>query len=118
MKRGYLIILTGQGDTDIRLANAEAKEWIESAPPAGHDGAWEEEIPAAVCEGQEIDSPDTDGEGNVTYDPRKPQITIGSYDNDRALACPGIPFDSVRAAMRYATEHDIEIVGEYHGCIY
>lgn len=55
-------------------------------------------------------------------------MTIGSYENDRALAAActaddidgDLPqsFDSVKDAMKWAKEKNVEIVDEYHGCIY
>ena len=120
-KRMYLICLTdGGGDTYITLANYAAKEWIESPFDSSKGSDYEEEIPAAVCEGMDdyIDSPDTDDDGIVTYNPRKANITIGSYDNDRAIACPGISFSRTAEAFKYAKANDMEIVDGYHGYSY
>lgn len=107
----YLIVLEGQGDTDIILANPAAEAWI-SKPAKFGKSCWKETIPAAVLAGHELDDADDD------YDPRKPEITIGSYDNDRALSCPGEHFGSMKELMSYCSKHNITITGEYHGYIY
>lgn len=99
-KKMCLVILQGQGDTDIRLANAAANEWFDQ--PFEQD---EEQIPPAVLEGHKVK--------NETI-----EVTPGSCDNDRAIQCPGIAFSSLVDVFKYCKENDIEISDEYHGCIY
>jgi hypothetical protein len=99
----YLIVLTGQGDTYVTLANAAAKDWIEA--PRMRGLAWEEEIPAAVLDGHKTEQ-------------KTATVTCGSHDNDRALACPGKSFDTLVEALEYIRENNIKLVGEFHGCVY
>lgn len=99
----FLIVLTGSEDIDVRLVNAAAEEWL------GLDGhptksGWRETIPPAVMEGFR---------GRKTA-----EITIGSFENDRALQCPGEHFDSIVALVKHCRDHDIELIGEFIGFIY
>jgi hypothetical protein len=103
----FMIVLTGQGDTHVTLANPEAEEWIDSPYPPMEDGAAYEEIPAAVLAGYEDEVDET-----------QVMVTRGSGDNDRAMAAPGDTFHSITDAMKYIRKNKIEITGEYHGCIY
>jgi len=115
MTKKYLIVLQGQGDTDIILANAEAKEWVES-PPQGGSSSWDEMIPTAVQAGHEPDE-DTNEDGEwVIVD--SVNMTIGSFGNDRAMCCPGDRFDSLKEVMSFCKKNKIEIIGEFHGFIY
>lgn len=103
MKKMYLIILQGGGDTDIKLVPFAAKAWIESAYPVD----MEETIPPEVREGFEDD-----------YEEDTVIVTPGSGDNDRALAVQGYGLYSTTDAHKYARKNGIEIVDEYHGYIY
>lgn len=100
----YLIVLRGQGDTAVTLAEAAAKQWIERPPKPGKTG-WKEKIPTAVI-------------ANHNPDYKTAEVTIGSYDNDRALYCPGDSFDTVKAAFDFAKKNGHNIIDEYHGYIY
>lgn len=103
----FLIICTGQGDTDIILANGAAKEWIESEPPPEAGSGWMEALPPAVLEGHEVEGMDLE-----VY------ITCGSFDNDRALQCPGERFETITKAMEQIQAKGYKLIGEFHGMIY
>jgi hypothetical protein len=101
----YLIILNGQGDTDVILAEAAAQSWITGPAPRFSRGAVKEKIPATVISTHKV--------GSKTI-----EITIGSYENDRALQCPGDHFGSVKDALEFVKKNGHNVVDEYHGCIY
>ena len=103
----YMIVLTGQGDTYVTLANPEAEEWIHSPYPPMLNGSAYEEMPAAVLAGHEDEVENT-----------QVMVTRGSGDNDRAMAVPGPTFYSVTDAMKYIRKNKIEITGEYNGHVY
>lgn len=104
-KKMLLIVLTGQGDIDVRLVPYAALQWIESPTPSS--GAKYEAIPAEVMAGYEH-----------KYHNKKAYVSAGSGDNDRALHLHGEEFYSTVEAMAYANDNDIEVVDEWHGCIY
>ena len=114
----YLIVLTGQGDTFIKVVDEETFEWIVSddlGQPKGEEDAssWEDQlVPASQIEKIK----EEEGE----YDPLR--ITIGSYDNDRALAAkPCGDYDtyySIKEAMKAIKSHGDELEDEYQGYIY
>lgn len=104
-KQMLMVILSGGGDTMISLVPFEAEAWIESPYPM----SGEEAIPDAVKAGFE-DQYDKSS-GTVA-------VSSGSGDNDRALALCGYDFGSTTAAHQFAKKHDMEVAGEYHGCIY
>lgn len=88
----YLVILQGQGDTDIKLVTQETWDWI--------------------------DSPYTGKAEVIPETKTKMTPTSGSYDNDRALRASGVPFERTRDAYKWALENSVEIVDEYIGYIY
>lgn len=108
MIKKYLIVLTGQGDTFVRLVPPAAKDWIESPYPGAGEGG-NEAIPDAVKEGHEDEYDEEDGDVFVSS---------GSGDNDRAMAIQGIEFDSITEAHKYTKKHKIDIVGDFNGYIY
>jgi hypothetical protein len=103
MKKMYLIILQGGGDTEIKLVNYAAKAWIESPYPA----RGKETIPKKVREDFEDE-----------YEETTIHVTSGSGDNDRAMAVQGYYFDSTKSAHQYAKENSMTIENEYHGYLY
>lgn len=105
MKKMLLIVLTGQGDIDIKLVPYAALQWIESPTPSS--GAKYETIPVEVMAGYEH-----------KYHNKKAYVSAGSGDNDRAIHVQGEDFTSIREATKYAKKNGIEVVDEWHGCIY
>lgn len=80
----HIICLQGQGDIDVALCTPEQFTWIESDPLVRGRSSWTE----------------TDPTRNVAV-----EVTIGSYDNDRALAVvtgQEVLFTSFGAAAEYA----------------
>lgn len=105
----YMIVLTGQGDTRITLANLEAETWICSPYPKMNRGSAIEQIPDDVL---------VDNEKWRCREEDSIQVTVGSGRNDRAMAAPGPRFYSLMEAMEYIRENNIEITGEFSGAIY
>lgn len=102
----YLLVMSGQGDTYVKLVDKETWEWI---------GDPFKPCPDAVLKGYQ--------ERNETDD--KPNITTGSAVNDAALqVAPAMVdgeetmFYGVKECMDFCKEHDIDIVDEWEGYIY
>ena len=101
----FLIVLEGQGDVDVGLVNQETWNWIHSDYKS-EDNSYKEDIPQSILD---------------TYDDNygtKINVSIGSFDNDRALQSPKISFSSIKDAMSYIQENNCKLVDEFFGCIY
>lgn len=113
MKKCYLILLAGQGDTDIKIVNKDTWDWIMG------DG----EVPPHQVEAY-IKSCRKHGSQVVLTEEAARQYlefaNSGSCDNDKALVCePDFSgFTSMKSAMQYIYKHDLEVVDEFEGCIY
>lgn len=115
-KIGYLIELTGQGDLQMALVTQEVWDWINSPMPAG------------LREAGGMLDPATPECVRLSNDNYGAYITIGSWENDRALAAASSDagaimdfYDSPRAEGQFRKEIEeagYEIADEYHGYIY
>ena len=94
-----LIILEGQGDTEVKFIDAEWEEWLSTPPdfPAGHTSLTE-----------------------LAPDGSKISVTTGSWENDRAIqiGMSGLRFDSVTDALDHAVKQGWAVTCQYSGCIY
>lgn len=121
----YLLVLSGQGDTDVKPVDEEAYNWITSED-LGRPETFEEDedehgwydriVPASQLELLQKDADKFGGEVERVY------ITIGSYDNDRALFAKPVEgyatHDSVADAIKEITAKGDTLVDSYEGCIY
>ena len=115
----YMLTLSGQGDTEVKLVDKETWDWINEAPSYFKGKSRQTSVhqcPASILE--RIRKAQEDPE-------YVPCITIGSPDNDAALLSPAVEIDgeeasffSMAAAMKFIRTHDIEIEDSYEGCIY
>lgn len=115
----YLLVLQGQGDEYATLVDKETWDWINSPPPKNRtSNGWSE---LSIMPKWIRDACKKSGDD--------PCITIGSYQNDRALVASmsegnGIFADmdsygaSEKNARQFAEENGYTIVAEYEGCIY
>lgn len=102
MEKRYLLVLSGQGDTSITVVDQEGWDYLKLPEPE-----WKGETSVdEKCPG--VDEP--------------VQVTIGSWDNDRAIhlwASDRYPtFDTLKQAMKNIKANNAELADEYHGCIY
>jgi len=110
----YLIVLSGQGDTDVKLVNEDVWNWIFSQYTSDC-----EKVPESVLLEAEkheccsFDAEEMDMEEDGYY-----YVSTGSTDNDRAMGAPGPSFWSMKDAFDYIKENDIEIIAEWSGYIY
>lgn len=109
----HLITLSGGGDTYHKLVGPATFEWLFHDFESTKSGYYEK-IPQTVQD--EFSAFDTNWkkenkEGEI-------QITIGSYDNDRAMHAIGLDFDSASKACKWAISRGIELGEEYDGCVY
>lgn len=120
----FILRMEGQGDVDMRVVDRETWEWIfgPSGRP-GTAGTWVDPfVPAAQLkrrqEWQAENSEFADG---------PLRITSGSWTNDRALACYGLPAyddvsgygDDTEAEIRQrAVRLGDTVVDVWEGCIY
>ena len=122
-KPAYLLILTGQGDTEIKVVDEETYNWIvstelgKSEQDKGklywNDISCPPEVRKAIIETEE------EGEGFSI------SIGINSYSNDRALFAPCIKvngnemrFSTVVDVYNWAVRNGYTIIDEYQGYIY
>lgn len=120
----YLIVLKGQGDTEIKVVGPLTWAWLtKPAPDFGGDSMVEERLPDDVI--AEMRALDPVGirtyEENMAADQCVPfvcETTIGSYDNDRALFLPAKSFDTARSAFGWMAARGMTVVDDYHGYIY
>lgn len=112
----YLLTLTGGGDTILALVDLELWTWVQRRDTPGRtaraSGWYDTEVPRRVVEAMA-----------ATGD--RVHLTIGSFQNDRALYASRedvdgvVQFDSVRDLTLYLRAHpEIALAGEFDGCIY
>ncbi len=107
----YLVALDGGGDLQVTLVTQAVWDWID-LPFGSPDSSYCEAVPPAVLE-------EAKRHGTESYfKDGTMRITVGSYDNDRALFAPGRQFDDVEDAHEYAKENKVDIVDTYEGFIY
>ncbi len=112
----YLLVLTGQGDTEIRVVDQETWDWIfgPSGQPEGESGWEDPHVPAY----QRRKSREEEGEENDFY------LTSGSWQNDRALHAysseryDAETFDGIKDVLKVIKKKGDTIAEEFHGCIY
>lgn len=114
----YLVVLSGQGDLEIKIVDKETFDWINSEPvfKKGQNSV-EEKVPLSQVAARRRaygKSSDVDMEHIC--------VSRGSPDNDRALCCFTIleysQVDSVKAAIAQIKKKGHKLVDEYHGGIY
>lgn len=106
----YLLTMSGQGDTDIKIVDKETWDWIFS------DFTGDGEDPNVPQSQIKLRSEQYDDEDIVS-------ITSGSYENDRALQCCSVKpykysYDSARQALSAVKKNGDKIVDEWTGYIY
>jgi hypothetical protein len=111
----YLLRLGGQGDQILTVVGPATWEWIHSMPPAEllERHAMREKIPPpALEENRELT-------GGISRHRKTVDITIGSWQNDRALDAPGLTFHDDQALDDWREKNNImRFKGTYVGCIY
>ncbi|KVP39700.1 hypothetical protein [Burkholderia ubonensis] len=107
----YLVVLEGGGDINVALVAECVWQWID-LPFESQESGYYEDVPEAVlAEAEKHGRRDWFRDGKL-------RISIGSYDNDRAISAPGLQFEDVESAQAYAAANNIQIDGTYEGCIY
>ncbi len=108
----YLLTITGQGDTYIKLIDKETWDWIFSpwAPPSINCSSYvDTTCPPAVLGRMRKDDPDVE-----------PYVTCGSWENDRALYVQSVygDFDSAAEVIEYVVAHKLNVADSWEGEIY
>ncbi|WP_434716213.1 hypothetical protein [Paraburkholderia sp. A3RO-2L] len=107
----HLLVLSGGGDTDVRLVTQAVWEWIFTGFKS-EKSAYYEEVPAEVlAEAERHQMLDSFKDGKL-------YVTCGSYENDRALAAPGIQFRDVANVIAYAKTNEVNLGETFDGYIY
>lgn len=115
----YILILTGQGDTYVRVIDKEAWEWIFSPSPsfpAGKYEAFDPTTPQSVLDALKKEYKDSNAPDV--------RVSSGSCDNDRALLCysniPGYKgnYNSVKSALKAIEKRGDTVKDTYEGYIY
>lgn len=105
-QKGYLIHLSSNGDTIIKVINQITWNYIHTPRPKFVRHSATEKLPI----GAEADTE----EPTATI-----VVTSGSCENDRALQVKGIArFTSPNAYTKWVKENNFQILDEYTGCIY
>ena len=106
-----LVALSDRKDTYFTLVCPEILDWIYQPynPPGGNKTwyAYEEKVPKSIRDQY------AKKHGKTTC-----RVTVGSWDNDRALLAPGERFQTLTLLMQYVESNNMRIVGEYHGLVY
>jgi hypothetical protein len=119
-----MIVLTGQGDTDVMFVSDEIFDWVMSDYPEelGMKCGDDPNVPEAITEAlkaQAIEDAQVWGHEQEEY-----TVCIGprSYDNDRALHIPETAciarFFDMKDAMNYAVQNQIVVQNTMEGYIY
>lgn len=113
----YLITLTGQGDTDVRVVDQETWDWVTSNDPgqahgeAGKSGWVDTLVPASQIKKQKADKYGS-----------KVHLTSGSWQNDRMMAAYPADgyenYDALRDALKAVKAKGDEIEDTVEGDIY
>lgn len=114
----YLIILSGQGDTSIKIIDEEIWTWLMSdreVDDHGHDI----NVPQAVIDRMwEEDQGPYGGEFD-SKDDVKIYLSKNSHINDRALAIAGIYGSyNPKKAINWCVDNKVKIKNYYEGYIY
>lgn len=113
----YLIVLEGQGDLNIKVVDQITWDWIVSDDLGTSEsedcGSWvDTTIPE--CQRQLIQA--------AGDDPNNIEITIGSYNNDRAIFAQSTngytTYSSVKSLFDAVITRGDTVIDEYQGCIY
>lgn len=109
------IVLTGSDSFEVKLVPASASEWINQGPKS--QSGWHEEIPEAVLADLE-----KMGVARSAQHAKQAYITIGTYQNDRALALEGLSMPSLVEMVEYLGKDQSygkpELVEEFIGFSY
>lgn len=126
----YAVMLTGQGDTDIKLVTPETYNWItanELGRTNNHASSWDDTSCPIEVRKQIWESlhPSEKKGYNDDFNEYYPEITIGSFTNDRALVAPAIKQNNVKLEFNnlgdytaFIKQHDITIIDTFEGYIY
>jgi hypothetical protein len=106
----YLVQLQGGGDEMITLVKPCVWEWIVS-DYQGTEGGYEAVPEEVVAEFKAHDKMSWLKDGAIHVGSR-------SFDNDRAIAAPGLDFETMKEAQKYAKTNNIEIEDYYEGYLY
>lgn len=124
----YLVVLSGGGDTYIKIVDEETWNWITSddmgqAPADEDESSWEDQIvpPSQIAKMKANHEKYTKKWGvNDQFYPL--QITSGSWENDRALAAMPADgydnYDSFKEAMTAIKDNGDIFEDEYEGYFY
>ncbi|MBK9497458.1 MAG: hypothetical protein IPO08_23630 [Xanthomonadales bacterium] len=107
----YLIVLTGQGDTYIKVVERSVFQWLHKIPKNKTDSSWlDEDVPERIQ-----DTLAVTGRTGI-------RLTSGSWENDRALHAISVPpyttYYTLLSAYKAIDRHRGRIVREYHGQVY
>ena len=125
----YVVNLSGQGDTDIKIVDKETFEWIISEDLGRPDGktGWDDKTcPNSVRKRMwdEMDLSEQKDYGG--FEGFYPYITIGSVHNDRALYAPAmktiegndLSFHDTASYTNYVTRNALHVEDSFEGYIY
>ena len=114
----YLLVLVGQSDTIVKLVDQETWDWIH-VDPGFTDGVTYEtldvtpEMEKRILAYFKVDTLEDFS------------VTIGSWENDKALFAPPVIIDDVEmefgnmaAAFNTLKDKGIDILGSYQGHVY
>lgn len=127
-KNIYLLTLTGQGDTEIKIVDKETFDWIFISP---FGDSWvgnneDRSCPLFIRERKYTLYYDELKNDYSSVDEFYPELAYSSYENDKAIWAPGLIgekgeelyFFSTKEAYEYIYKNKLNIVDEYTGYIY
>lgn len=105
----YIIALSGQGDTYVKVVDKTTYDWIVG--PVGTESNSKGEWKDTLCPQVQLDLMRS-----------APMITSGSWENDRALSCESTDgyeqYSSITAAVKAIKKKRHKLAGDYEGFIY
>ncbi len=105
----YLIVLSDGDGTVYRLCPAAVGPWLEAPVNFSRTSGYSEPVPddvKAQALEQELECP------------LLAHVTVGSWQNDRALVAPGLDFASVSELFAHLQAHGLTLDGEFQGLSY
>lgn len=105
----HLVVLSDGDGTTYRLCPASVGAWLEAPVNFSRTTGYSEPVP---------DDVKTEALEEGLDCPLLVHITVGSWENDRALAAPGVDFGTVSELFEHLQSNGLTLSGEYQGLSY
>lgn len=107
-KEMWLLHLEGGGDEEYKLVPKVVWDWVFSPRPAA--------LSTKSCAEDVIPPEVLDAMPGMQY--ARIMVTSGSCENDRAIMVRGQEFSTKAETLSWILDNNVELDGEWHGCLY